>query len=260
MFSVIITNPPYQLGKNKKFYQKFIDKSLIYSSNLLCLCPATFFNKNAQKKLKHSPEWIKTYCSEKLWGIKTTHVSAFSFGKECNSFIYEDEDNNVCLTLDWPLTFSIRDDKSIKLNTTHKHLKNKIDKITKVKPISGKGHREFVAEKDDKHIYPVYLSSDKNRRCVWSDKEMPHQNEGKLILPHIFAPGRDLYCEWSNTKGVGRYAVYFLCSEEESKNILNYLHSDTYKLVDEYTRNGRYANIKLPEWDWSKEYVFSNHS
>ena len=250
----IITNPPYQLGKNKKFYQQFIDKSLSYTDNLLCLCPATFFNKDAQKKLRHSPKWIKTYCSEKLWGIMTTHVASFYFGSKTQTFIYEDDENAVCLTLDWPLTFSIRDDKSIKLNTTHKHLKKEIDKLTQIKPYTGKGHREFVAVKDNVHIYPVYLSSRKDRRCVWSSKEMPHQFEGKLILPHIFAPGEDLYCEWSDTKGVGRYGQYFLCSQSESKNILKYLHSDKYKLVDKYTRNGRYANIKLPKWDWSKEY------
>jgi len=255
MFDCIITNPPYQKGKNKKFYQKFIDISLSHTDNLLCLCPATLFNKDAQKKLKHSPQWIKTYCAQKLWGIKTTNVSSFYLGKECKQFVYEDNENAVCLTLDWPLTFSIRDDKSIKLNTTHKHLKKEIDKLTQVKAQKGKGQREFVAERDNIHIYPVYLSSHKDRRCVWSSKEMPHQREGKLILPHIFTPHGDLYCEWSNTKGVGRYGQYFLCSEAESKNILKYLHSDKYKLVDEYTRNGRYANIKLPVWDWREEYV-----
>ena len=251
----IITNPPYQLGKNKKFYQKFIDISLIHTDNLLCLCPSTFFNKDAQKKFNHSPKWIKTYCSDKLWGIKTTHVSSFYLGNESSSFIYEDDENNVCLTLDWPLTFSIRDDKSIKLNTTHKHLKKEIEKLTQVKAYIGKGQREYSAVRDNIHIYPVYLSSHKDRRCVWSSKEMPHQREGKLILPHIFTPYGDLYCEWSNTKGVGRYGQYFLCSESESKNILKYLHSDKYKLVDEYTRNGRFANIKLPVWDWREEYV-----
>jgi len=251
-FDVIVGNPPYQNGKNKMFYTNFIKMGISHLNKnglLSFINPYSWVNKGLFNDLKRDGyfHYIQQEDGEGIFGI--------SMGSALCSFLYEKNSK-------------IKGCSEIKMHPKFKKDELAISIISKIlnksiKPNKGKGQREFVKTQNEFYKYPIYLSSkntpNDNRTCMWSQTPGKGSNVDKLIVAHIMEPGRsDRFSEFSKEKGVGRYSYYFECTEIESKNIRAFFDSPIYAFIDKSMRVGRYANLEIPNIDWSLQY--SNES
>lgn len=270
-FDYILGNPPYQKGKDKKFYQKFISKYLKCLSDngeLIFINPATFFNKDANKILETSPEFIVFKDSEEAFQgqISTTDVCYWKYKKsnlDNKKVVIQDKSNDIKdLEISWPVSNDLPAlgyENQRKLYKDLKKTKTILEKLCKVKSKPGKGQNEFIDIKTNSHSYEVYLSSKKDRQSMWSNIKPLDYESTKLIISHIVeSKNIDRYVEISKDKGAGRYARYFLGNRNELNNIISYLKSDAYRFVDKFKRRGRYAEISIPETDWEKPFCIEN--
>jgi hypothetical protein len=270
-FDYIVGNPPYQKGKDKKFYQKFIDKNLknlTENGELIFINPATFFNKDANKLLDSSPEFIVFKNSDEAFQgqISTTDVCYWKYKnseKDNQKVTIQDETNSIKdLEISWPIPNNfpaLGYENQRKLYKDLEKTNSILEKLCKVKSKPGKGQNEFVDSKTNTHAYEVYLSSKKDRQSLWSKEKPIDYEDTKLIIAHIIeCKDVDRYTEIVSNKGVGRYARYFLGDKNELNNVIAYFKSDAYKFVDKFKRRGRYAEISIPKTDWTKPFCLKN--
>ena len=251
-FDVVVGNPPYQNGKNKHYYARFVIHAYKVSNFVAFVTPANIcqhscFRKPAFMKITSPDVFGKgavSSGSDMLWWIWYADDK-----NDTIEFIDKSTETHQCLP--WPIDYDIKHYMQRVLNIKHPQLRSLLDKLTARKALKGRGQNEYVDAVSNSHRYPVYLSSSDDRQTVWSDKELPHQNEAKLIVSHILTPGKSRsFSQFSNVKGVGRYACYHLCTEQEARNIQKYYDSHVYRLVDVFLRKGRYACLDIPDGDW----------
>jgi len=245
-FDVVIGNPPYQNGKDKMFYVKFIKIAayLINKNGILSFInPYSWVDKSVFNYLKKEGyfHYVQQEDGDELFGI--------SIGSALCSFL-------------WEKSAQVKGCSKIKIHPKFKKDEFALSIISKIlensiKPKSGKGQNNFTDNKIDNKIYPVYLSSAPKRRTMWSSKKEVGYGIKKIVCAHILQPGKALYfTEFNENKGVGRYAVYFeINNETEYNNIISYFNSNLYYFIDKIKRKGRYAYICLPNIDFSKSWT-----
>ena len=252
-FDIVVGNPPYQNSKNKHYYTKFVIRAYSIAKYVVFVTPANICQHSCFRKPSYmqitNPEVFGTGCvssgSDMLWWI-------WHADDDGDTVELVDKSTETHQHLSWPINYDIKHRMQRVLNIKHPHLRSLIDKLTARKALKGRGQNEYVFEASDTHVYPVYLSSHNDRQTVWSDRVLPHQAEDKLIVSHILIPGRSQrFSQFSNTKGVGRYAYYHLCTEQEARNIQRYYDSQVYRMIDSLLRKGRYACLDIPDGDWS---------
>lgn len=266
-FDVVVGNPPYQLGKDKLFYMKFIKLAYEISNKyVLFITPAAIFTTNVKfyEDKKNKFEYInldpKTHEYFKV-GLGTL-FSYYVIDKNKNDFevTVNFGDNEQQLNLK-KLKYNILDKRNYDLifdsimskyylKGIKKRFKGKGDLINKIEDA---GHI-FKKEKTKDFQYPAYLSSKHDRKNVFSRKPGEGYGISKLVVTDIMEPNRaERFSEFNKDKSVGRYSNYFkVNNEKEAKNIQNFFNSDLYKFLDKKNRSGRYAFLNIPDIDYSK--------
>jgi hypothetical protein len=256
-FGVILTNPPYTLGKNKSFYKKFIEKSLeILQENgtMVMVTPHTWIENKDGK----SSSLFQDMCKE-------GHFS---------SITQKDGDKEFEIGLGTPVSYFAYSKGGEKRGTEEiSRVKEKntaeeeiIKKIMGI-PLLPKGGqmnqgrdkkgelKDYSQELTETHVYPVYLSSGEERSQVYSDIIPKGFGTSKLTVSSILMPLRaERFSEVSINKGVGRYSKYFSLDENKAKNAQKFFNTQSYKFIDSIKRNGRYAYLALPDLDFSNEW------
>lgn len=266
-FDVIVGNPPYQNGKDLKFYWKFIEAekkvvndngSILYISPKSWLCISKQYKEiinlsgfgisylNLDERLKnYFPDISSSFC---IYHIVRKNV------EKTKIITFDGEEKEMDLS-----TFKGDIREKYIFNTKIDKIFSKLYKNGKICPEVGKGQNDFVDEKDEKngYVFPVYLSSDKNRKTMWANKRQKGQNSMKLIVTHIMSPGKSSqFSEISFKKGVGRYSFFYRTKNKEvAENIQKFFDTKTYKFIDKIKRYGRYAYLELPNLDFSKEWT-----
>jgi len=256
-FGVILTNPPYTLGKNKSFYKKFIEKSLeILQENgtMVMVTPHTWIENKDGK----SSSLFQDMCKEGYF----------------SSITQKDGDKEFEIGLGTPVsyfTYSKGGEKRGTEEISRVKEKNTAEEeiIKKImgSPLLPKGGqmnqgrdkkgelKDYSPELTDTHIYPVYLSSGEERSQVYSDVVPKGFGITKLTVSSILMPLRsERFSEISTNKGVGRYSKYFSLEENKAKNAQKFFNTQSYKFIDSIKRNGRYAYLALPDLDFSREW------
>jgi len=266
-FDVILANPPYQNGKDLKFYWKFIDvaKKLInHNGSILYISPKSWlYNSRQYKDIIRSHDYSISYINldERLQTYFPDIGSSFCIYHIVRKVIektkvitFDGEERNVDLR-----TFKGDIREKYIFNTMVDKIFSKLYKNGKIIPENGKGQNSFVKEKDvtNGYVFPVYLSSDVNRQTMWADERQKGQNSMKLIVSHIINPGQSTqFSEISFEKGVGRYSFFYRTKDKNTaENIQKFFDTNMYKFIDKIKRYGRYAYMTLPNLDFSKDWT-----
>lgn len=251
-FDIIIGNPPYTkyLGGSKRdrhFFKKFIRKSegiVNDGGSVSMVVPHKWISFGEGKTTSDYLRLLArgTFVSivqvrEGVFTIRTGKVSHFHWiDKKCS------------LETDDKATPSIQNKYTLL-----------IDKIMGDKryPVAGTVYYGLLSEKTDTHKYPVYLSSKKERECVWSNKKESGHGVLKVVCSNILEPLRSRrFSEITRDKGVGKNGKWWeIKNRQEGENILDFFNTLTYVFLDAVMRKNRYAYLYLPCLDFSRKWT-----
>jgi len=271
-FDVVVGNPPYQKGKDKLLYMKFIKLSYEISSKyIIFINPTALYTTRVKffDDYKCKFEYINLDPS-----IGEKYFKGIGLGSLFTYYLINKDKNNCETEIDYGSSKKIINLKKIKYNLLDKRNFNHVlasifEKIYKngvIKPIGGKGDlirdkenswHIFKHDKDNVYKYPAYLSSKENRRNVFSKEKSEGYDIPKLTVAGILEPKRaSRFSEYSENKGVGRYSSYFpVKNEKEANNLKEFFNSDFYSFLNKEKRTGRYAFLDLPKLDFSKSWT-----
>lgn len=267
-----IGNPPFQKGKDKQFYIKIIRSSLSRTAENHInskICPKTFLRSKLFKEMQKDYDFIKI-CIDKPGDFFEKVSSSFMYfiarkrtgnkenGSQCH-FVSRNADKIIDLR---KINFYLDNEE----NFIHKDKLEILDKlyIKKIKSFSGSGDTEltqnkttFSFEKTTNKAYSVYLSSDPQKREMFSKNPAPGYGEEKLCISSILVPGEsNYYTEFNKNKGVGRYSVYFKVNKKESEILKDFFDSEIYIFINHFKRTGRYAFLKeIPYLDFENKSI-----
>ena len=250
-FDVVVGNPPYQNGKDKSFYKKFIrfaDDMTIHGGYIAFICPIAW--------MKPKDKLFRMFNDAYTFDVINADAAEYfkiGMGSRVQYFIAKKcvTADKECVKLIWDgvehlLILPIEDLTKFNSDTKAKAILDKVYAKGTLVPFKGKGQNEFVAESTENYSYDVYLSSKEDRRCVFAKDKPEHYGVKKVIASHIMEPYRfDSFGEIS-TKGVGRYAQYYLGEDDQLHAIREFFNTDLYAFIDKHMRHGRYAQLELP--------------
>ncbi len=267
-FDVVVGNPPYQNGKDKMFYMKFVKISYDISKHyVLMITPKAIFtsNNNFYKTYKNKFNYINL--SDKI-GTYFKVASSFTYyiiDKFKNNFNVNVQFSNINMNIDLnKLQHNILDKRNY--DNTFNSIMNKCYLNGTIERKNGCG--DLINESEDKrHIfakkesdiykYAAYLSSKEDRKNVFSQKPAEGYGIEKLIVSSIIEPKRaERFSEINKNKGVGRYSAYYpVKNKDNAKNIQQFFNLDFYKFLDKNKRYGRYAFLDIPKLDFSRSWT-----
>jgi len=263
-FDLILTNPPYNSeggigggqGGESGLWKKFIYKSIKYfniNGYLLYVVPNTWAGNKTDfgRFKKYNLLFINMNDCSKYFKIDNTFSYFLLQNKE-----YQKETTIVTKLGKSKINISDLDLLPLSADVINNELfiiLNKIFKNGVFEFHNGTNHSintKFVSfEKNDEYKFPLFYSSEKSRRLVYSKEPFNGANLIKLISSYINDFDNDNvehFTEVSIDKGVGKQSGYYKMENvQDCEKLRIFLKSNIVVFINNIYRNGRFANPVL---------------